>query len=466
MKLKIFFLLSLAVAFTHVFASAENSGPQSVEEYLFKNNDHDTRKGPRTDGFLVIQNGHLIFEKYARGYDENKPHIMWSVSKTVMALLYGVALKEGLVQLDESICTITNFDRKEQCQIKIQDILSWSSGITWKEEYEGAVKPTESSVLAMIYGEGYKDMAHFVMGLPMEKNYKPGEAWRYSSGDSVLGAYLLSKIYIGQDLRKVFKTKIFEPLGMTHSSWESDDAGTLAGAYYFYSSTHDLARIGELLLGKGKFRGREIFKAEFWNFMTRAPESFKNIRLDDKKDCISGSHIWINRALDAGVPKSWPDAPDDTVSARGHWGQYLAVIPSLDAIIIRIGDTRDHSVSLNEILKRTLPLLKGSDKFTVSKVADKIIPETYGGKSIDTPSAQKFKNSIMDLGLGFTAKNFCSCLFVTRNSEKECRDYAALDQVNPKLKVDLEKKETTSSLFWFFSRQARYRGEGLGCVLL
>lgn len=346
-----------------LFLSSPLVFSHELENYLFLNKDNKSnqksglRMGPRTEGVIVIKDGKTLYEKYDRGYDQNKKHIAWSVSKTVVALLYGVALREGRIQLDQSICDFGRFENSKFCSIKIRDVLTWSTAIQWNEEYEGAAKPSESSVLAMIYGEGRIDMAGFVKKQPLVKEFKPGEIWRYSSGDSMLAAYLLQDIYKGEDLRQVFKNKIFDPIGVQDWTWESDSAGTIAGAYYFFISIRGLANIGELLLGKGTFRGKKIFDENYWNFISTVPESFKKNRVGHKTQDISGAHLWLNKAREANKAKPWPAAPDDTVAALGHWGQYLAVIPSKNAIVVRIGDTRDKSVDLRGILQRAMPLI-------------------------------------------------------------------------------------------------------------
>ncbi len=78
----------------------------------------------------------------------------------------------------------------------------------------------------------------------------------------------------------------------------------------------------------------------------------------------------------------------------------------------------------------------------------------------------EFKASVIDLGLGFTAKNFCSCLFVVGQSEEFCRDYASVQQVQPRLSVDHANKKTESQLFFIFKQEAQYFGEDKGCALL
>jgi len=68
---------------------------------------------------------------------------------------------------------------------------------------------------------------------------------------------------------------------------------------------------------------------------------------------VAGGQWWLNRSID-GAAKPWPDAPDDTFAALGHWGQALYVIPSAGLVIVRYGDDRDGSYRHNELLKRVL----------------------------------------------------------------------------------------------------------------
>jgi len=313
----------------------------------------------------------------------------------------------------------------------------------------------------MIYGEGRGDMAAFLKAQPIEKGFKPGSLWRYSSGDSILAAFLLQEIYKGQDIRKIFKEKIFDPLEMKDWTWESDSAGTFSGPYYFYCSARDLAQIGQLLLGRGQYKKHEIFNSAFWKFMTTVPEAFKTARVDLKGNSVSGAHIWLNLPHVGGVPQSWPTVPSDAIAARGHWGQYLVVVPSLKAVIVRLGDTRDDSVSLDGLLPRVMPLLNGYKAKMPAKEEVTSMPAPPAVQDWDLT----FSSNLMQLGAGFTAKSFCSCLFVTKNDESSCRNYASLKQVNPRLTVDFAAKKTKSSFFFLFGRQAEYLGPERGCVL-
>lgn len=448
-----------------------NSNSQTLLNYLFNNNDYGVREGPRTDGVLIVQNHKLIFEKYARGYGPKQKHILWSVSKTITALLYGVAIKEKKVHLDQSICDFVAMNSEEKCLITVRDLLTWSSGLDWNEEYENASELRKSSVVAMLYGEGGQDMATFVKNQILLPNTKPGEKWRYSSGDTLLAAQVLGEIYKGQDLRQVVNEKFFAPLEVTDWSGESDDRGVLGGAFYFYLTLPDMVKVGELILSNGKYNGHEIVKPDFIQFMKEIPPAFKAMRLDYNGSDISGAHLWLNDPKNTGLVPPWPKAPLDAVVARGHWGQYLVVIPSLKLVAARIGDTRDGSVKAKDFIEMAAALGQVVD--TSPAISHETqIKMHKDNKEFATNRSEKFthdkeyRDGRIDLGLAFTAKNFCSCLFVSKNTEERCRDYAALKQISPTLSVDYKNRRTTSSWFYLFKREAQYFESEKGCRLV
>ena len=344
----------------------KNQAPQiqvsDLENYLFNQNDSGVRRGPRTDAIVIFQDGKVIYEKYDRGYDSKKLHIVWSVSKTVTALMYGVAHQLGLYQLDQSVCDFDEFPRPEQCQIKVRDLLAWTTAIDWNEEYENALVARNSSVLAMLYGEGRQDMAQFVKNHKFTKGELPGKVWRYSSGDSLLAARLLQKIFKTNDLRAQFKSQFFDKIGVTEWLWESDSVGTLVGSSHFYISASGLVKIGQLILNEGEINGKQLIGKDFLQFMKTVPSVYKTNRKDQKKWTVPGASIWLNDPQDGSNSVPWPGVPKDAIAALGHWGQYLLVIPSLKVVAVRFGDTRDGSIDIETLAKKIVEYLHANQK--------------------------------------------------------------------------------------------------------
>lgn len=438
--------------------------PPTELNHLFNENKEGVREGPRTDGIMVMQDNKVIFEKYARGYGPEQKHILWSISKTITALLYGVALKEKKINLDQSICDFVSINPSAKCLIKIRDLLTWSSSLYWSEEYENTAELRKSSVIAMLYGEGTHGMAEFVKSQPVLPDVKPGEVWRYSSGDTLLASHVLEGIYKGKNLRQVFSDKIFTPMGITNWACESDDHGVLGGAFYFYLTLPDLLKVGELILSNGKFNGREIIKPDFFKFMKEIPPAFKLKRLDYKGPHIAGAHLWLNDPKDTGLNSPWPNAPLDTVVAMGHWGQYLVIVPSLKLIAARVADTRDGSIKIKDFVELASHFARTKHVSIVTNDDDETHKDETHKDVAD--HNREYRDGRIALGLAFTAKNFCSCLFIVQNTEERCRDYASLAQISPTLSVDYEARRTKSNWFYLFRREAQYFDNEKSCRLV
>ncbi|KAF0863341.1 serine hydrolase [Pseudomonas sp. LD120] len=322
------------------------SGPalKALEAYAFVARDDESRKGVRTDALLVIRDGQLLYERYAGPNGPQTPHLIWSASKSVLAVVLGVAFGEGRFQLQDPAMRFYPA-LKAHPRITVADLLHWASGLDWQEDYEYA--PLNSSVVAMLYTRGHRDMAAFTA--QQAASSTPGQAFRYSSGDSNLLAASLRGMVGGAQYPDYPWQALFEPLGITQAAWERDAAGTFVASSYLYLTARDLARIGLLMQRDGRWREQQLLP-KAWVEFCRTPFAGYRARQDV---AVAGGHWWLNRALD-GAPQPWPDAPADTYAALGHWGQALYVLPAERLVIVRYGDDRDGSYQHNELLKRVL----------------------------------------------------------------------------------------------------------------
>ena len=317
---------------------------QALEDYAFAPRDDTTRQGIRTDALLVIRDGQLIYERYAGPTTAQTPHLTWSISKSLMATVLGVAFGEGLFKLDEPVAQFYP-PLARHPTITMADLLHWASGLDWQEDYEYA--PLKSSVVAMLYTRGHSDMAAFTAD--HDTYAAPGQVFRYSSGDSNLLSAALKTI-VGLDRYADYPwTALFEPLGIRSAVWETDGVGTFVGSSYAYMTARDLARIGLLMQRKGRWNDRQLLPETWVKFVLT---SFAGLNVNPGAE-IPGGQWWLNRALeDANGP--WPDAPPDTFAALGHWGQALYVVPSAGLVIVRYADDRDGSYDHNNLLKLAL----------------------------------------------------------------------------------------------------------------
>ncbi|MFJ4494042.1 serine hydrolase domain-containing protein [Pseudomonas atacamensis] len=326
------------------------TGPavEALESYAFAPRNDATREGIRTDALLIIRDGQIIYERYAAPTTAQTPHLTWSISKSLLATVLGVAYGEGRFKLDDPALKFYPTLDKHPA-ITLGHLLNWASGLDWQEDYEYA--PLKSSVVAMLYTRGHRDMAAFTAA--HDSYAAAGQAFRYSSGDSNLLAAALKTMVGAERYADYPWTALFEPLGIRHAVWESDASGTFVASSYAYLTARDLARVGLLMARGGRWNDRQLLPEDWVAFNLKPFAGYKA----QQDEAVPGGHWWLNRPVD-GATSPWPDAPPDTFAALGHWGQALYVMPSEKLVIVRYGDDRDGSYQHNELLKRVLQAVR------------------------------------------------------------------------------------------------------------
>jgi CubicO group peptidase (beta-lactamase class C family) len=273
---------------------------------------------------VVVDHGRIVGEHYAAGFKPDTPLLGWSMTKTVMAGVIGMLIKDGNLSLDQAGFW-SGQDGRER--IRLKDLLAMSSGLQWNEAY-GAV----SDVTGMLYLQ--PDMAAFARSPPLA--HPPGEAWLYSSGTAVILARIAQDAQAGepQDLASFINVRLFGPIGMTTATIEADEHGTLVGSSYMYATARDWARYGQFLLQDGAWQGHELLPTGYVAMMaTPVPASHGQYGMGQ-------TWLWGSDAVTPGVN---PDAafgiPPDTFWMSGHDGQSICIIKSRRLVIVRLGLT-------------------------------------------------------------------------------------------------------------------------------
>jgi CubicO group peptidase (beta-lactamase class C family) len=287
----------------------------------------DALAGHGMRAIVVVDHGRIVAERYAAGFSAATPLLGWSMTKSVVAGLVGVLVKDGRLVLDQPAGWPAADGGRER--IRIADLLAMSSGLRFNEAY-GAV----SDVTRMLYLQ--PDMAGFARAQPLV--HPAGEFWSYSSGTANILSRLVQDA-AGQLGAAYPAEKLFKPLGMTSATMETDEDGTLVGSSYMYATARDWARYGQFLLQDGVWRGQELL-----------PRGY--VALMASPVAASGGEyghglVWL-WGSDALTPGTNPDAafgiPGDIFWMEGHDGQSTAIIPSRQLVIVRLGLTpaRDH----------------------------------------------------------------------------------------------------------------------------
>lgn len=329
---------------------------QALEEYIFTLEGEDTeRKGIRTDGFIVIQQGKILYERYGRGFEAGHKHLLWSVSKSITSAILGRGVYEGKLNLDDSICEYYGDVPQENCVLTPLDLVSFSSGLDWKEVYENESNQV-SSVLAMLYGVGRADMAKFVAEHSIVRT--PGASVSYSTGDSTLLSATLRGALAGEYGEDYPWVLLFEPLGI-EAVFERDIAGTYVGGSYAYMTPRDMGKFGQFFLNDGCWDEQRLLPDGWVSSSTTPSAALQQELYCCQDDDVSGWSWWLNVDVPSvGAVASMPDVPSDIYYAAGHWGQYIYVIPSLEVIIVQTGDDRDGSRDPNVMIPLALKLVE------------------------------------------------------------------------------------------------------------
>jgi CubicO group peptidase (beta-lactamase class C family) len=322
---------------------------KNLEQYLFTLTGGETeRRGIRTDAFVLIRGGNVVFERYARDFHRNRKHLVWSVTKSFINTLVGMAALEGKLQKEDFAAKhYPPLAAGGKDAIQVDHLLRMSSGLAWSEKYESA--PLRSSVVAMLYTMGRNDMGAFAAAQDLV--HPPGTYWYYSSGSTNILAALLKNVY-QEKLEDLIFNRLFKTIGMRFTTWERDGSGTPVGSSYLYTTARDLARFGYLYLHDGIWQGRRILPEKWVRYTTTMAPAYYTTPLseEDFKD-NPGAQWYINVGIPERVQRQpWPDAPSDTFAALGHWGQSLYVIPSLDIVAVRLADDRDKTFNQNRYL--------------------------------------------------------------------------------------------------------------------
>ena len=334
---------------------------KNLEQYLFTTTGTESeRKGIRTDAFVLVRGGNIVFERYGREFKSNRKHLVWSVTKSFVNTLVGLAVADNKLKVSDAAAQYyPGLAGGGKEAILIDHLLRMSSGLHWSEGYESS--PLKSSVVAMLYTRGRNDMAAFAASQDLV--HPPGTHWYYSSGTSNLLMAILRKIYNappppgyiaapGDRFEDLIFNRLFKAIGMRFITLERDGDGTPVGSSYLYTTARDLARFGYLYLHDGVWQGRRLLPEKWVRYTTTMAPAYYTTQLnpEDAKD-NPGAQWYINVGIpERGQQPPWPDAPADTFAALGHWGQSLYVIPSLDIVAVRLADDRDGSFDKNRYL--------------------------------------------------------------------------------------------------------------------
>jgi CubicO group peptidase (beta-lactamase class C family) len=285
-------------------------------------------------GIVVARHGKIALERYFEGADQawgtpigriafgpHTLHDLRSVTKSVLGLLYGLALAQGKVPAPErpllesfpEYADLATDPRHRR--LTITHALTMTLGLAWNEDipYED---PNNSEVLM----EGAADRYRYIFSRPFIAD--PGTRWIYGAAATTLIGRLIVK-GTGQSLPDFARANLFDPIGSGPIAWSNSYNGEPAPSSGLRMTPRDLARIGQLVLNRGEWDGRRVVPADWLD------RSFKTyVAVDELRRY---GYFWYVGDLQYGNPPNRPIA--HWIGAFGYGGQRLFVMPELDLVV-------------------------------------------------------------------------------------------------------------------------------------
>ena len=380
-----------------------------------------------TSSLIVIKDGEAVTELYGKDFNASSKVKVWSISKYLSGLMLGAqANKLGMSLLDTKLVDLgINRDRKRKDKVNawddvtVRNVWNMSSGLNWCE-YRNCRAVDYAS---MFYGKGYADPVSYVLDQPM--SHRPGSYYRYSAGNFMLLHHALREI-VGKDkyLDSAFDT-VLGKLGANENEYafEVSPTGLFLGGSGLHLNARTFAKLGQILINKGKWNGESIISEEFFNEMTRNSDAIKNSPFEVQNwEGPSGGAIWLNDDSSNGdgkdrdgIPSFMPTSPWDMIYAGGNYGQFLLVYPSSNLVVARLGADSNHSQHWVPFSEKALKCFDPSQlRENKESGEEKTIPDT--GKNLS------FLRAVSEEIISASrVHELCSCLFVTEiDSVKKC----------------------------------------------
>jgi CubicO group peptidase (beta-lactamase class C family) len=299
--------------------------------------------------FMLVRNGHVVAEAWWAPESAEKPHVLWSLSKSFTSTAVGLAVAEGKLNIDDPVLGFfpelaPDAPSDNLKAMRVRDLLTMTAG----HETEVNLRNETAGRRAFL--------AHPVP-------HQPATHFQYNTPATYMQSAIVQAV-TGQTVLEYLKPRLFEPLDIAEPQWDSSPEGISLGGYGLYLRTEDIAKFGQLYLQKGNWQGRQLIPAD-----------------------------WIEQATSKQVPNG-DDPQSDWNQGYGFqfWrcrhgayrgdgkdGQFCIVLPELDAVVAITANTGDMQAELNVVWDHLLPAFH-----------DTALPEN--------PAAQaKFKETIAQL---------------------------------------------------------------------
>lgn len=280
--------------------------------------------------FVLLRHGQIAAQGWWSPYNTDSPHMLFSLSKSFTSTAIGIAQAEGLLSINDKVTSFfPDESPKEPSKnlqaMRIRDLLTMNTG--HNEDATGRIRQDSISWVKKF--------------LSLTVEHKPGTHFVYNSAATFMLSAIIQKV-TGKTLLDYLAPRLFEPLGITHPTWESAPGGINTGGWGLSLRTKDIAQLGQLYLQKGRWQGKQLIPAAWVEEATKKQTS-NGSSPDSDWEQGYGYQFWRCR--------------NDLYRGDGAFGQYCIVFPKQDAVLAITSGTNDMGAIMNLVWKHLLPAL-------------------------------------------------------------------------------------------------------------
>lgn len=296
--------------------------------------------------FMLVRHGNVVAEAWWSPEAPDKPHVLWSLSKSFTSTAVGLAVAEGKLSIDDPVLKFFPEDAPTEPSnnlkaMRIRDLLTMNTGhqdeLNWREEPHWA-------------------KAFLAHPVP----HKPGTHFRYNTPATYMLSAIVQKV-TGETVLDYLTPRLFEPLGIKKPQWDTSPQEISIGGYGLYLRTEEIAKFGQLYLQRGDWHGQQLLPAE-WIDLATSRQTSNGSNPDSDWDQGYGYQFWRCR--------------HGAYRGDGKDGQFCIVLPEQDAVIAITANTGNMQAELNVVWEKLLPAFRDeplpANPESVAKLQEKI----------------------------------------------------------------------------------------------
>ena len=284
---------------------------------------------------MLVRHGSVVAEGWWSPYAAERPHMLYSLSKSFTSSAVGFAVTEGRLTIDDLVASFFPDDLPEPVSenlaaMRVRHLLSMTTGHD---------EDTTASLFQREDGDWIK--AFFAQPVV----HAPGTHFLYNTGATYMLSAIIQKL-TGMTLLDYLQPRLLEPLGIEGATWETSPQGINTGGWGMNIKTEDIARFGQMYLQKGVWQGKRILSEDWVALATREHSDNGSENPESDWEQGYGFQFWRCR--------------HNAYRGDGAFGQYCIVMPDQDAVIAITSGVANLQAVLNVVWAKLLPAMKAT----------------------------------------------------------------------------------------------------------